>query len=402
MNLFEILFNLIKAKIMPLYHKVRLWFMPDYMKSKMMEKCQRFFPKLLQVKPENEEDYYTIGPWVLSKKLAFTVVTAVGFLCSAYIWLTKPVTANADSPYKTCMYHSLALKFMTEQVRILGKSGYTAYVGEIEKGVVRGKGILYNPEGNIVYDGEFDNNAYNGNGKFYYPNKNLAYQGSFQDNVYDGEGKLYREDGSLRYEGEFEQGYMQGEGKLYDSAQNLIYTGKFQRDRILYQELLGKSTKELSQMYTGSRIIYENENDYCVAIKDINALYFGEDTTNTLEEEVRISGIYVLDTQVLLQGTMVSDIEEVRRLLGSPAYEGNTALSVKDELALNTAIQSQTKEVLFGRADVKLSNIFDDVFEIEEFERDYLAYLYIFEENDIVYTFFCKDSNAGFSFYMME
>lgn len=392
----------IKAKFVPVLNKLKLLTNKSFIQNKLIVRIRSFFFKLFDVRPKNEKDYYLFLGWMVSRKLAMALTVTITVLCIGILWSSKPDKLQSESTYRTYKYNSILLKGATGNVEILGKSGYTAYVGEVENGTVKGNGTLYSPEGNIVYEGEFDANAYNGTGKYYYENSQLRYEGKFKDNKYDGEGKLYRENGTLKYEGEFSQGCMAGEGKLYDAAQKEIFNGNFQNDQVIYQEFIGKKTTDVTQMYTGVREVYIGDEVYLVYMKDIDALYFGEDRSNSLDEDFLVSGVYVLKSEISLEGDFVSEISQLQKYLGNPVYEGNTYLEPKDEIALNKSCELMGKDILYGKSGYKTNAIYDDVMETSDFDKTYQVYIYVYEKDEIVYTFFCKDKGQGFDFYMME
>lgn len=403
MNIFQTFLASIRSKISPLLTKLKMWFTPSYIKNRLLVKLRKFFISLTDVKPRDSKDYYGVGGWLISKKLAFTLTMIVIICCLCYILAIKPVLGKGESPYRTYKYNSFALKFVSDKVCILGKSGYKAYVGDVDKGVVAGTGTLYNKEGNVVYEGEFDANAYNGAGKRYYENTGLWYSGEFKDNLFHGTGELYREDGTKKYEGEFSNGCMEGSGMLYSGSENLVYTGSFLRDEVKYQELLGKDTATLAQMYTGSRKIYQSGDESCVILPDIGAAYRSESGKNSLEEEWSVGGVYVFRDHLYIDGQFVEDIAGVKELLGEPEYEGNTEVTMSDATAINEAVAAGNgADILYGKVDMKTASVFDEVVSVEDFDDTYLTYLYIFQEGDMVYTFFCKEKDGGFSMYLLE
>ncbi len=365
-------------------------------------KAKDWVKKLLDLKPENQDDYYGIGGFLVSRKLAFVIVLAAVVICAVLAASFIPdITQEEAGLYRVYRYNSVGLKFIKDKVRILGKSGYIAYIGDVDKGEVTGEGILYSPDGHMVYSGSFDNNMYNGSGKRYYDNSRLWYEGTFKDNAFDGQGTMYREDGTIWYSGDFSQGSMEGEGQLYGKRGQAVYKGTFIRNDILFKELLGKSTSEVYGMYTGETVVYEGGADYCVCMKDINALYFGDTEEDRLDGEVRVSGVYVLSDSAAFASETAGDIKAVRKVLGEPLYEGNTALSIKDKAALLEACKEQ-KDVLYGKPDMVTKAVFDDVYEIADAGTEYLVYMYVFQQEDTVYTFFCKDRNGRFAFYMIS
>ena len=146
----------------------------------------------------------------------------------------------------------------------------------------------------------------------------------------------------------------------------------------------------------------EDDTVHCVYLKDISAVYFSKDGSDSLDEERTIASVYVLRSEIPLEGNVCSNITEIKEILGEPVYEGNTSLILEDELALNLMIEQEKKKALFGQADVKTTQLYSDVAQIDSYEKDYLAYLYVFEKDDITYQFFCTDADSTFSFYSLE
>ena len=403
MKLFHILKATIRTKVAPILRKIQVAFSPTYIKKRVIVKIRETFSNMLDVRPKDRNDYYAIAGWLVSKKLAYLLIFLSIVLCGYYIWMVKPEIGVTESPYGTYKYDSFALKWQTGKVCILGKSGYKAYIGDIENGIVSGTGTLYNPAGKVVYEGEFAANAYNGMGKRYHANTNLWYDGMFKDNLFHGTGELYSESGTILYKGEFANGCMEGVGELYNAAGNLIYTGNFQKDQIQYQELLGKETAEISKKYAGIRRVYQSEEESCVVLPEIHAAYTVKSGEDMLDEEWTAGSLYVIQDYIYLDGTRVEDMKDVIELLGTPAYEGNTRISVADAIVLNEASEkSDSGEVLFGKAGLEIDSVFEDVLVVEGYDKNYLVYLYMFEKDDIAYTFFCKEKEKGFSFYMMQ
>lgn len=366
-------------------------------------KLRTLFQKLSDVKPKSQEDYLTVGAWLVSRKLALLLILGACVLCGSYIWMVKPQSVGGESPYKTYKYNSPALKLQTDTVCILGKSGYKAYVGQIQEGVITGIGTLYRKDGTVAYAGEFSGNAYNGQGKRYYESENLWYEGTFSDNEFDGEGSLYRENGTLQYEGEFLRGYMEGAGVLYDGGENPVYTGSFQKNEIRYEELLGKTASQTAQMYTGERRVYESEEDYCVVMPDINAAYYSVSGDASLDGEWMTKGVYVFKDYLYINGVKVQDIQEVRALLGEPEYEGNTNVSGNDAVAVNEAYSlMDIGDILYGKVEMSTTPLFEEVIRVDSYDTGYLVYIYVFQTKDRTYTFYCGEKEKEFAFYLLE
>ncbi len=368
-------------------------------KIEAVAKIKKICAKILDVKPKKEEDYCCVLGFRIGRKRIMWILLAAALISIGCILVVVPEFGKADG-VRTYRYNALPLKFTSGQVRILAKSGYVAYEGEVSKGAVSGKGSLYRSDGSLVYEGEFQNNKYQGKGKCYYQGNQLQYEGQFVNNRFQGQGILYRKDGTKEYEGAFSFGQKQGEGKLYGAGGKLIYTGNFVKDRINYQELLGKSVTEMAQMYTGSRVVYENDSEYCVAMADIDSIYISPGTVNTLEQEGTVRGVYVLSSSIVLEGREYKTIGELKKKFKLISYEGNTSLTMADAVAVNVA--SQKKEVLSGAVTMDTTAVFEDVITVNSVDNAYQAYVYQLEDENTIYTFFCREKGTGFDFYLME
>ncbi|MBQ8787126.1 MAG: O-acetylhomoserine aminocarboxypropyltransferase/cysteine synthase, partial [Oscillospiraceae bacterium] len=103
-----------------------------------------------------------------------------------------------------------------------------------------------------------------------------------------------RENGSLEYEGSFLNGMKDGEGTLYGGSSNKIYTGNFSQGNLLYSDLVGKTTAEAGSMYTGEKTVYTDEEYFVVDMEDIDAVYYGMQNEENLQDAVTVEGVYVL------------------------------------------------------------------------------------------------------------
>lgn len=396
-NLLQTVINTIKARFVALWTMIYMWTNKTFVQTRVFTKIRLFFTSLFDVKPRNKKDYYGVMGWLISKRLAFAITIVIGVVSIYYLAVVNPITVFKSPGVKTYNYNSVALRFTKGNVNIKGKSGYLAYTGNVSKGTVTGSGILYNPEGAVIYTGKFENNKYNGAGKLYYDNGIMEYDGEFLDNLYEGKGILYRSNGNYEYEGEFAAGQKEGKGTLYDTANNKIYTGKFSNDTIAYSELIGKSTSEAADYYTGKSTVYYDSNYYAVYMNDINAVYYGKSTTDALDTGVNIDGVYVLDDTYRAGGVSCNNVSDLESYFGEPVYDGNTEIIMPEAIALENMSSKEGSEL--GSASAKLTKEFDNVFQVDSFENDYLVYIYTFEKDGLYYTFFCNGSNTQFAMY---
>lgn len=400
MNLVSVIKSVFQTKFMEVRRKLRMLLNPTAMRSQVLVKVRKLFMKLLDFRPEDQNDYYALGNWMISRRFVHAVVIFAGILSICYLIAVRPVSSASAGDYKTYRYGAAALKFYNGKVRILGKSGYTAYIGEVMDGAVTGSGRLYNKNGEIVYEGEFSENKYNGNGKKYEPGNVLRYEGSFQDNEFMGEGLLYYGNGAKEYEGGFSEGKKEGEGTLYDSSGNLVYSGRFQNDHVILEELLGKTTEEVSKRYMGEKTIYQSDNDFSVVMNDIAAVYYGISGEDSLQGEWTVGGVYSLNDYFPAGRNTLTTIGELTEWFGAPVYEGNTVLYMTDAVAVNQI--SKKRDIFNGTVGMETTAELEDVITVESWDKNYFAYIYRFEKDGVQYTFFCKDRNQGFELYLVE
>lgn len=339
------------------------------------------------IRPKNEEDYYRIGRYLISRGLITILLIFLGILALYYllIMFLPFFLGKYENGVRVYSYDSFALKFVSDTVKIKAESGYTAYYGEVENGMAHGRGTLYTKEGDIRYEGIFKENQYSETGTLY--NEDNVYEGEFEENQYEGEGVLYDLNGSKEYEGEFHNGEKSGKGAVYDQNQ-LVFTGNFQNDKIMYQDFLGKTVEEIAEMYTGKRTIYYDETNFVVDMEDISVLYAGTPGEDRLDEEVLTERIFIVDEECLLGGKKIRAIEEIRKQTGGFSFEGNSRITMQEAVALKRGL--------------KTKGTFVDAKEVEEYEKEMILYLYMAEYNGIQYVFYSYDKQGSFVMYSME
>lgn len=398
-NIIQVILATLKAKVTPLVTKLKQLTNGNYIRTKLVVKLRDFLASLFDVRPKHRNDYYEMFGWLVSKKLAYAIVVIVGILSMIYLISirTMYLPAHQESAVKTYDYDDLLLRFAKGKVRILGQSGYLAYEGEVEKGAVNGNGMLYGVDGTLLYQGAFADNSYEGNGTEYYKDGAMHYKGSFSDNLYEGTGKLYRENGSLEYDGEFARGMKEGTGKLYGAGDKVVYEGSFSQDELVYSALLGKTTAEVSDAYSGARTIYQMGNEFVVLMSDIGAVYTGVTDEENLDDTVMVDSVYVLKNTLRYGNRDCTTISDLKGLFGDPVYEGNSQITLPEAVATNEL--NLQKQTLFGSVEMDLQEQFTDAMNVNGIDSDYNVYLYSFRKDGLLYTFVCSDKNSGFAFY---
>ncbi len=400
-SLLNILIQTVKSKMTGFVTKFRMYTSWSFIKTRVVVKIREFFSNLLGFKPRNSEDYFTVGRWMISRRLVYALVLIIGVVSIWYISTETSLFKHFDEDgVKTYDYNSMRLRTAKGHVRILGKSGYRAFDGNVEGGYVTGEGTLYNPAGNVVFTGNFDRNKYEGTGTLNYADGSMRYQGTFHDNEFEGNGTLYRENGTKEYEGGFAQGMKNGAGTLYDAGENELYTGSFSSDNIVYSEMLGKTASEVSDCYKGPRDLYMTDEESVVYMSGIGALYHGVRDAEALDADEKVTEVYVLHDYFNYSGGVVDTIPDIEDILGSPVYEGFSDIILPEAVAID--IINSTETAFDGVADLVTTDSFSDVSTVDSYDRDYEVYIYTFRRGDVLYSFVCPNRAGYFEFYYVS
>lgn len=383
------LLRFIIQKIKMFSSGIQRLFAPQSILGKVKTAVKRVIDKVFRIKPRDEHDYYTVGWFMVSKRLVSMILFVVGIV-GIYYLLTEQTSlfSKDDTGVKTYSYDSIRLRFADGTVKIKTKSGYIGYYGEVSDGKANGDGILYASPQNVRYDGAFKDSEYSGEGKLYGDNGNVLYTGNFEHNLYQGEGTLYHDNGSVEYMGNFDNGVKEGEGKLFDVSSNAVYSGNFINDEINYVELLGNSTVDINKIYTGQRTIYFKDDEFVVNMSDIDAYYGGNSQESNLNDEVIVNQVYVNKKSCIINGKKVTSISQIKEMIGEPGFEGTSNIKLSEA-------------VILGKATEKPGDIKDAV-EIEKFDQDAEIYLTVFECDDIQYTFYSEENSDEFIMYAIE
>lgn len=375
---------------------------PQNIKGRCLTTIKDYIRRGMDFKPRDENDYYGIAKWLVSKKLALFIVLLVGLLSLFYVFFVSPVTfvKTSSDGKRVYKYNSIALRYVIGEVKIKSKKGDIAYEGYVSNAKANGDGKLLYENGNLMYEGNFVDNEYCGEGVEYYESGIIKGSGTYKDNRLNGAGISYRENGSREYAGSFKNGDADGECEYYDSSSNLVYKGNFSKGNLIYTDLLGKSAEDISKCYSGKRIIYYDDNDFVVVLPGICAAYGGASSQNPLENSITAVNTYVIQPELFIAGDTRNNIEDIKKYLGEPVYEGNTYLNMAEMVTLNNDIDAV--EALGLEPGLELKTSVDNVYNVTEYNNKQLIYIYTFEYEGIQYTFYCKDKNSGFEMYMIQ
>ena len=398
---FNMIVNTIKYRFAAISARLRYWTNANYIKTRVINRFQQWLAGLFNVKPRNKKDYYTFLGIMVSRRLAHVVILCVGLICLGYLWLVKPFQSlGSDGTIKTYKYNSWPLKFMDADVNITAKRGYIAYTGHVKGGYAQGQGELFDPDGGLVYSGEFSKNMYNGTGKQYYPNGQLHYEGSFVDNLYQGKGKLYRPGGALYYSGEFKENYQDGQGELYNIAEQKVFGGVFKRGELIYTQLLGKTVEEINAAYTGSKKLYEYSDESMIAMNEISALYIPASTENSLDTTAKAQTLYVIRDVFVSGDKRIETVSQLKEHLGEPQFEGNSYMNFYDAAAIQWC-QDNGKDIAL-EPNLEYTEEYDEYVQVDGFDGEALIYMYVYEINDLSYTFIAVGHEDKFFMYTIS
>lgn len=402
-NLLSVLLSTLKSRITPLWTKLKYWTSWSFIRANILSKIRTALNTVFQVKPRDKNDYYPLFGYLISQRLARAIVIVVGILCLCYFTWINPVAnikEGMKDGVKTYSYSSIPLRFAKGNVRIKAKAGYIAYEGNVESGYATGAGKLFDENEALLYEGSFEKNEYSGNGTLYYPIGQVRYTGEFGHNAFEGEGELYRENGTKQYAGQFSKGVFEGEGTLYDAADTQVFKGNFHNGELVYTQLLGKSSSEIAEYYTGSSLIYQDMTDWAVIMEDINAFYVAPSESTSLEDDIKATAVYVGKDEFTYGDHKATTIAELRSILGTPVFEGNSYVTFPEAVGIDW-LQKQGKDIPI-EVSVEAAHPFDEVWELETYQKDALVYLYVFQTEDVTYTFIAADKDSGFFMYALE
>lgn len=402
-NLFKVLISTLRAKVTPLWSKFKYWTSWSFIRSRVLSRFRELLSRLFDVKPRHKKDYFPIFGFLVSRKLAFSVLVIMIFCACYYLFLINPpstFTEGMADGVRVYDYNSLPLRFAEGEVRIRAKGGHIAYEGMVASGYAEGNGDLYNKEGNLVYQGNFGKSKYQGNGSLYYPSGQMMYKGEFQDNQFSGTGTLYRENGTMQYAGGFAAGEEEGEGTLYDASEQPVFTGSFHLGELLYPQLLGKSTEEISSIYTGERTIYQMGEESVVMLEDIGAYYLSSAEGESIDDSLKADKVYVCSDSFVYGSELLTTIRQLNETLGKPTFEGNSYVTFPEAVGISWLEENgRTTGV---KAGLEETRTYEELRQVSAFHPDSQLYLYVYQKDGISYTFLSNDRNNGFFLYLIE
>lgn len=241
--------------------------------------------------------------------------------------------------------------------------------------------------------------VYHGKAEIINSDGTIAYIGKVKDGTANGKGTLYEQSGSVVYEGTFANGKYEGKGTLYAPGNRIIYQGNFWRNRILYEELVGKPVSKAAECYQGKRTVYSYEDCVCTAMREIEAVYYTVRDEDSLEDEWTVEGVYVLKPEFFGDEDVLVSWSDLEVYFGEEEYSGTMAVKFQDVAAVRVMREVRGEDAADGMV---LMETFRQVYEVTAFHPEENLEIRTYKKDDFWYTFFGEKGNEGFSFYLIE
>ena len=135
-------------------------------------------------------------------------------------------------------------------------------------------------------------------------------------------------------------------------------------------------------------------------MKDIQAIYGIDQRETSVEDEAVVSQIYVLNSAFLYGQNTISSMAEVRDALGEPEFEGNTYATLPEAVAVELLRRQDDR--ITKDPELKTTSVYDEVISVESYRTDLEIYLYVYQVEDLTYTFFCQERGGPFFMYLIE
>ena len=116
------------------------------------------------------------------------------------------------------------------------------YIGNFNKGLMEGEGLLLDKNDNLLYEGDFQKDKRNGIGKEYLPN-NEIYSGNFVDNNFEGKG-IYQFKNGDNWEGTFKNNFKNGIGILTQKSDGKKFIVRYDMDNYMGKSKLEDEEKK--------------------------------------------------------------------------------------------------------------------------------------------------------------
>ena len=96
----------------------------------------------------------------------------------------------------------------------------------------------------------------------------------------------------------------------------------------------------------------------------------------------------------------ISTIDDLTAALGTPVSEGNSYVAAPEAVGIEWEKKKGAQIDL--DTGLEVSTPYEGYNTVDDFNTDTLVYLYVYQKDDITYTFISAGRNEGFFMYQME
>lgn len=129
-------------------------------------------------------------------------------------------------------------------------------------------------------------------------------------------------------------------------------------------------------------------------------MYRIDQMQTSVEDEPVISQVYVLNSELIYGQTVISSLNDLTKVMGEPEFQGNTYITLPEAVAVE--LINQKGNPLNIDTQLETAAVYDEVQTVKSYRTMSEIYLYVYQTDDLIYTFFCEDRNTPFFMYMIE
>lgn len=361
-------------------------------------------------KPKSLKEYYSIGRFMISKRLGnilFTlaVLLSIWFIITNFIpnlrLKRKESALGPNVEAKSYFYDAHKLKNYNGMVRVFSKKSKALFEGSLTNGIANGPGVLYDKNGIVIFRGNFENNRFNGEGTIYYADGTPHYIGEFLDNIYSGSGELRSKNGQPHYIGSFIAGLKNGRGTLYNDSGNAIFDGMFTNDMPNLSSYIGASIANISNVFLGEKLLYNSDNKIMISYPEVDCILVADKKENSADEVGTVRKIFIMAPSYY-PGTSAEDNRlDLGNTLPHNFLNGFTNVC-DEEMSVIDVMRQKGIRSFKGYKSIEKEAITDEAFNLKESMSDDEFYISKYRINGFIYTFYFTKLDGPYVFYSIE
>lgn len=361
-------------------------------------------------KPKSLKEYYSIGRFMISKRLGnilFTlaVLLSIWFIITNFIpnlrLKRKESALGPNVEAKSYFYDAHKLKNYNGMVRVFSKKSKALFEGSLTNGIANGPGVLYDKNGIVIFRGNFENNRFNGEGTTYYADGTPHYIGEFLDNIYSGSGELRAKNGQPHYIGSFIAGLKNGKGTLYNDTGNAIFDGMFTNDMPNLSSYIGASIANISNVFLGEKLLYNSDNKIMISYPEVDCILVADKKQNSADEVGTVRKIFIMAPSYY-PGTSAEDNRlDLGNTLPHNFLNGFTNVC-DEEMSVIDVMRQKGIRSFKGYKSIEKEAITDEAFNLKESMSDDEFYISKYRINGFIYTFYFTKLDGPYVFYSIE